>query len=116
MIYIYKLTCQPTGRVYVGQTVDLQERWRQHSSSPPSRMAADAAAHRPFGKHFLLQVVAEVGSQHSADLTETALIRRHHLTGSRGYNSLDAAPSMCQRYHAMARSKAAAKCRRQAAG
>jgi predicted GIY-YIG superfamily endonuclease len=43
-IYIYFLKCEATGKGYVGQTVDMKARWRQHKAKPPPLWQKDAAA------------------------------------------------------------------------
>ena len=42
--WLYKLVCQPTGRLYIGQTLYLDQRYAAHAAKPPPRMRPSATA------------------------------------------------------------------------
>jgi hypothetical protein len=46
-IYIYKITCTITGRIYIGQSINPQQRYKQHMQTPPTRMKADIKRYIP---------------------------------------------------------------------
>jgi hypothetical protein len=50
-------------------------------------MRGDARRHQPFAEHFVLEVLAEVGSEQDARLVEEYLNWRWHATGPCGYNT-----------------------------
>jgi predicted GIY-YIG superfamily endonuclease len=104
---VYRITCGPTGRVYVGQTTDVRRRFAQHAARPPRRMADDARAHQPFNQHFNLDVLATCATQAQADSLEAHFILLLKATGPMGYNDLPGAPRASAKVHAMARARAA---------
>lgn len=48
---IYKITCVPTGRVYVGASVDVENRWKQHLSDLRKEYHCNPHLQRAFLKH-----------------------------------------------------------------
>lgn len=62
MIGIYKITNQLNGKVYIGQSIDIEERWRQHKRAwrDTSRKALLYEAIRKDGlENFLFEIIEE---------------------------------------------------------
>ena len=102
-IFIYALTHGPSGRVYVGQTTDLNKRFAQHRSHPPKRMRADAATSKPFSQHFNMVTLQVCANPVDANDAEQAHIARLQTCGNNGYNNLRANPAGTRKYYFLKR-------------
>ena len=80
MGWIYKITCQVTGKVYIGQTVqDVQRRWEQHRvpCKWTSQQTHLARAVRMYGwNNFRFEVVCQA-ADHQLDRLEIEYIAQH---------------------------------------
>ncbi len=83
-VVVYKITCTANGRVYIGQSVDPNCRFKQHAKHPPRRMASDARRYQPFALHFDLAIV----NKEQASRRERQLIAEFQSTGPNGYNDM----------------------------
>ena len=93
----------PTGRVYVGQSVDAKKRFTQHGSKPPQRMQADVNDYKPWKDNFVLDIVQSVRSEH-ANGAERALVSKFDSTGPSGYNTVKGSPTSSRQWWAIKRS------------
>ena len=84
MISIYKITHNETGKCYIGQAVDVQKRWREHSYKS-SRCKKLSRAIQKYGVDaFDFKVLFECDPE-VADINETVQIARHNSIEN-GYN------------------------------
>lgn len=91
MHYLYRITNQLSGKVYIGQTTDPKDRWSSHKSSAKNPQKYSAIIPRALSKYgvdnFIFEVIATCRTQEDADVTETELIERYNSRDSeRGYN------------------------------
>ena len=47
-IYIYSIRNTANDRGYIGATIDMDRRYKQHKRKPPTRMGPDASLYKPF--------------------------------------------------------------------
>jgi len=87
--------------VYIGQTLNLNQRYAEHAAKPPPRMRADAKRYAPFREHFLMVPLFKRWLGREADYAERCLIDQHQARGPKGYNVLRGAPRRDARVHAM---------------
>lgn len=84
MYSIYKHTT-PDGRVYVGMTKNIKQRWTNHSYSNNKRFTE--AIHRYGWENILHEVICTADDKESAMRIEKEMIARYDSTNpSRGYN------------------------------
>lgn len=91
--YIYKLTCNITGKVYIGKTLDVDRRMLQHSKITPKYSHHLANAIKKYGiESFTEEVIFEVESEDRAVLNtalsnaEKTYIKQYN-SYKNGYNS-----------------------------
>jgi group I intron endonuclease len=90
IIYLYRVTCAINQKVYIGQTVDPNSRWRGHR-----RDAADPKVpfHYAIKKHgannFQFDIIASCKGQDNANDLETTLVAQYDsfITNGKGYNA-----------------------------
>src|SRR5271170_4157039 len=90
MHYLYKITNQFNGKVYVGQTVDNKKRWKAHKSYARQEKPVQYI-HRAMAKYgvdnFTYEVIDFAANQWQADCLETNYIQRHNSRSKEhGYN------------------------------
>lgn len=97
---IYRITCLPNGKVYIGQSSDPQKRFKAHKHTPPTRMSADVAAYKPFSEHFQLDILhASIASKHMANVVEEGCIKEFDACNpAKGYNTLRGMPFSDKRF------------------
>ena len=84
MISIYKITHKESGKCYIGQAVDVTERWKEHCY-PSSECKKIRNAIQKYGKDaFTFEVVLEV-PQEEVDYYETLIIALNDSVEN-GYN------------------------------
>lgn len=94
MIGIYKITNKANGKVYIGQSTNIQKRWAAHKSDAfnPKSDGYDYPlyrAMRKYGVHnFLFEVLEECLSE-QLDEKEIAFIKQYNAHGEGGYNQDD---------------------------
>lgn len=84
MIGIYKITNMVNGKSYIGQSRDIERRWREHKNSKD-----DATIHRAFRKYGIANFTFEVLEECSAeelDQKEIEYIAKYN-SYKKGYNS-----------------------------
>lgn len=85
------------GRCYIGQTTNLQQRYKQHKPSPASRMRSDVSSFLPFEDYFVMDELDVAADKQQADRLEQ-LIRCFASTSVNGYKSLQGAPGKYAQY------------------
>ena len=93
MIGIYKITNKINGKIYVGQSIDIEERWKQHEYKAfnTNSNAYNSAIHQAFRKYgvenFEYQVI-ELCSVEELDEKEIYWIDKLDTLSPNGYNIL----------------------------
>lgn len=88
-IYIYKITC-PKGKCYIGRTVDLEKRIRQHKTNNLSPLYE---VFREFKKEVAVDIIEEIKMDSEDELfreasrKEVEFITRHDSVNN-GYNTI----------------------------
>lgn len=91
MHYLYKITNQLNGKIYIGQTIDLHGRWQAHKSYAKNPEKTGQYVHRAMAKYgienFVFEQIATCISQEDADTTESFLILQYDSRNKeKGYN------------------------------
>lgn len=94
MIGIYKITNLENGKIYIGQSVDIEERWKQHKwkAFNSNELAYNSAIHAAFRKYGLDKFVCEVIEECSIeqlDEKERYWISTLNSITPNGYNILE---------------------------
>ena len=93
MIGIYKITNIINGKIYVGQSIDIIERWKQHNYKAfnSNEIAYNSAIHCAFRKYgienFVLEVLEECSAE-DLDQREIYWIEQLNSLTPNGYNIL----------------------------
>ena len=83
MIGIYKITNKLNGKVYIGQSINIEKRWRQHINDPGYNIHN---AIKKYGKeNFSFEVLLEC-SVDMLDVWETDMINLYDCVAPKGYN------------------------------
>lgn len=90
MHYLYRITNQFDGKIYIGQTVDDKKRWGAHKSYA-KQVAPVQYIHRAMIKYgidnFIYEVICICRTQGDANATEELLIKQYDSQNSeKGYN------------------------------
>lgn len=90
MHYLYRITNNLNGKVYIGQSNNPEYRWKQHRYDA-QRAEPVQYIHRAMAKygieHFVFDVIAGCKTQEDADLTEDQLIQQYDSRNKdKGYN------------------------------
>jgi hypothetical protein len=88
--YVYRVTHQPSGKVYIGQSIDPFARWRSHLATAKSDRKC-LYLHNAIRKHgpatFTWELLEAHSSQEAVDEAEVRLIAQHESTNrDKGYN------------------------------
>lgn len=93
MIGIYKITNKKNGKIYVGQAIDIYDRWKQHKYKAynPKEKGYNSAIHGAFRKHgfenFTFEILEEC-KQNELDQKEQYWIKELNCLCPNGYNIL----------------------------
>lgn len=92
MHFLYRITNQLNGKIYIGQSNDGQYRWRQHTYLARNPAKTGQRVHYAMAKYgienFTFEVIATCISQDDANEIEAVLITQYNsLDGNFGYNS-----------------------------
>lgn len=86
IIYLYRVTCQINGKVYVGQTVKPSARWWQHRNDAANPKVPFHYAIKKHGaNNFDFEVIASCKGQDNANFLETALVKQYNSYVDNGY-------------------------------
>lgn len=91
MHYLYRITNQLNGKVYIGQTIDIKGRWSAHKSNAKNPEKTGQYIHRAMAKYgvdnFTFENIATCIMQEDADETENSLISQYDSRNKEfGYN------------------------------
>lgn len=94
MHYLYKITNIIDGKLYIGQTVDPNNRWKKHRFNAKQvrvKKGTTMYIHNAMAKHgldnFIFEVIGCCRSQDDANYTEAELIKQYDsLWSGYGYN------------------------------
>jgi group I intron endonuclease len=91
MHYMYRITNQLSGKVYIGQSINPEDRWKQHQSYSKNPSKTGQYIHRAIAKHgvehFIFEVIATCRTIEDANETEVLLIQQHDSRNKEyGYN------------------------------
>lgn len=91
MHYLYRITNQLNGKVYIGQTVDDIHRWSAHKSFAKNPERTGQYIHRAMAKYgidnFVYEVIATCKTQDDANEVEALLILQYNSRNKdNGYN------------------------------
>jgi len=100
MIAIYEIRNNITGRVYVGSSVDVAKRWRDHKSALKTGIHKSRSMQTDYSKHGLESFEHKVLEELTAETTKEQLLEREQFYldtlqpfGKTGYNSSPTAGS-----------------------
>jgi group I intron endonuclease len=87
--YLYRITNTTNGKVYIGQSIDTNSRWRSHrreaSKDNPTSMISKAI--KKYGNDsFEFEVIASCKTWKDANDTETLLVKQYNSLVPNGYN------------------------------
>ena len=109
MIGIYKITNKVNNKVYVGQSINIKERWQQHiyKAFNEKEIAYNSAIHQAFRKYgienFSFEIIEELTDVNELDNRERFWIKELDCLTPNGYNILvggqayRAAPHVCEK-------------------
>jgi group I intron endonuclease len=91
MHYLYRITNQLNGKVYIGQTVDAGKRWVAHKSFARNDDKPRQYIHHAIAKYgssnFVFEVIATCRTQEDTDAIEDQLIQQYDSRNKeKGYN------------------------------
>jgi group I intron endonuclease len=85
--YLYVITDNLHSKKYIGQTINLKQRWIAHKTVKPTILYIDRAIKKYGIQNFTYQIVAFCETQRDADCAEQFLINIHDSRNkSKGYN------------------------------
>lgn len=89
--YLYRITCSKNGKIYIGQTIDPDNRWRQHKQATKENepdMVISRAMKRHDIENFQFEVIATCWHHDNANDMEAILIKQYesHVSLCKGYN------------------------------
>lgn len=84
---VYKITCKVNGKVYIGASKNIYERWDQHIFSTSSKLRNDLDK---YGEEFFnIEIIEEIDCEETRKEREQFYIEKFKsFTIDRGYNSL----------------------------
>jgi group I intron endonuclease len=89
IIYLYRITNSINTKVYIGQTIDPNSRWRAHKKRSTFEEPKQVIHHamKKYGSDvFEFEIIACSLNQSDADWMEETLIRQHQSLAPTGYN------------------------------
>ncbi len=91
MHYMYKITNNINGKVYIGQTMDISKRWGAHKSFARNDDKPRQYIHHAIAKYgsenFIFEAIATCRNQKDADIIEDQLIQQYDSRNKeKGYN------------------------------
>lgn len=88
--YLYRVTNQVNGKIYIGQTVQPDKRWNQHRRDAAEPKVPFHHAIKKHGAHnFTFEVIATCKSFDDANELETLLVKQYdsYVFNRKGYNA-----------------------------
>jgi group I intron endonuclease len=90
IIYLYCITCVINKKVYIGQTVNPNTRWRAHCRDAANPKVPFHFAIKKHGNHnFEFKIIASCKGQDNANELETELVKQYssYVQHGKGYNA-----------------------------
>lgn len=90
IIYLYRVTCQVNGKIYIGQSVQPSARWWQHRNDAADPHIPFHYAIRKYGsQNFDFEIIAACKGQDNANYLETELVKQYdsYISSGKGYNA-----------------------------
>jgi group I intron endonuclease len=90
IIYLYCITCIINQKIYIGQTVDPNSRWRAHRRDAADPKVPIQFAIKKYGSHnFEFEIIATCKGQNNANYLETLLVIQYnsYVSNNKGYNA-----------------------------
>jgi group I intron endonuclease len=94
IIYLYRITNQINGKIYIGQSVNTKKRWQAHKNQAKaigtgktySNQAISRAIAKYGSENFIFEVIACCKGQDNANNIETELGKQYNSETPTGYN------------------------------
>ena len=83
-IGIYKIQNQINGKIYIGQSIHIEQRWKEHCQAPIHSLIAQAI-HKYGKENFTFEIIEEC-SVDDLDKLEEQYIRQYNSLAPNGYN------------------------------
>lgn len=87
--YIYKITNLINNKVYIGQSIDVKQRWRQHkyeTKKDKPKMIINRAMKKHGIENFSFEVIASCFDMSAANDAETFIVAQENSLIPNGYN------------------------------
>lgn len=99
MHHMYKIINQTNNKVYIGQSADAIQRWKQHQYYAKNPEKTGQYIHYAMAKHgidnFIFEIIATCKTQEDADQTEILLVQQYDSRNKKlGYNIKSGGESM----------------------
>lgn len=102
MIYIYKIINKIDGKIYIGQTKNVKERWKRHKWDAGNINKCKSYFHKAISAHgsenFIIETILEISTRDEANIAEIKLIKElksndknfgyNLTTGGEGFNGI----------------------------
>lgn len=87
-VYLYKISNTENNKIYIGQSVNVHDRWIAHKSEARTRpqMAISNAINKYGEDKFAIEIIATCTSTNDADDIEIELIKQYNSKAPNGYN------------------------------
>ncbi len=90
MYYLYRITNQTNNKVYIGQTIDPDRRWKKHLAYSKQEKKPQYI-HRAIAKYgaafFIMEIIATCRTQEDANSIEVELVKQYDSRNpEKGYN------------------------------
>ena len=85
-MYIYQITNLINGKIYIGQTNNIQKRWANHKCSIDPNMVIARALHKYGVDNFRFEILLRGLTPEEADKKEVELIKEKNSLVPNGYN------------------------------
>lgn len=92
MIGIYKITNKINGRVYVGQSNDIERRWKEHCRH--NKQLIDRAIQKYGKDNFLFEIIEEIPKGVNINQREEFWIGYYNCIAPNGYNIMNSVNTM----------------------
>jgi hypothetical protein len=108
--FVYRVTCENNNKVYIGQSMDPYQRFKQHMHRPPKKMKHDIEMNKTVNLTFKLDILYSNMHKYKVDRMETHYIQNLDSTSSAGYNNLKGKPTSYKKYWYLKRNNMICKC------
>jgi group I intron endonuclease len=88
IFYLYKITNEISGKIYIGQTINPVKRWKKHryeARREKPRQVISEAIKKYNLENFSFEVIACCSNQNDANIIEIELIKQYNSLASNGF-------------------------------